>query len=181
MTVGRRALDLDRRVLSRAIAAGIVQLRRAGVSVQRRQPYVQQRSTTRHQFGGLPSYGWLSRYATSSRGNESRNGEKERQPRCRDPVQIPQQARADGCPGTRHTGNQGNALHQTDDHRVLQVDRGTPGDPACRPARRSTSPRSSPRAPPPPTVAQRARDQAWARKPTIPIGIEPTMTYQANR
>jgi len=26
-----------------------------------------------------------------------------------------------------------------------------------------------------------ARDQAWARKPTIPIGIEPTMTYQANR
>ena len=32
-----------------------------------------------------------------------------------------------------------------------------------------------------PQVAQRARDQAWARKPTIPIGIEPTMTYQANR
>ena len=40
-------------------------------------------------------------------GNQSRNGEKERQPRCRDRVQIPQHARADGCPGTRHTRNQG--------------------------------------------------------------------------
>ena len=82
-------------------------------------------------------------------GNQGRNGEKERQPRCRDPVQISQQARADGCPGTRHTGNQGNSTERRD---VVQ-----PAEPASVPGR------NHPRSPGSPSRPGRSRPAVAAR------------------
>ena len=87
------------------------------------------------------------------------------------------------APGTRHTGNQGNALHQTDDDCVLQVERGLRaipladplGDPHHRAPAHERYHHHDPQ------DAQMPEIGPWARKPTIPIGIEPRITYQANR